>query len=210
MIHEILAVGPLRCNCSIFGDEEKREALVIDPGDDIPDVQAILERHKLKVARIVFTHAHFDHIGRASQLKAATGAPTFMHEAEIPIWESLPEHTSWVPGPPMEQVVIDEFIEEGDSISFGGAEFKILFTPGHSPGSVSLYIPEENKIIGGDVLFKGSVGRTDLPGADHQTLLSSIKTRFLPLDDDVTVVPGHGPLTTIGQERQLNPFLQGL
>ena len=210
MIHEILPVGPLQCNCSIFGDEEKREALVIDPGDDIPEIQAILKRHQLDVGRIVFTHAHFDHIGRASQLKAATGAPTFMHESEMPVWETLPQQAAWMGGPPPEQVAIDNFIEEGDTISFGGAEFQVLFTPGHSPGSISLYIPSENKIVGGDVLFQGSVGRTDLPGADHQTLLNSLKTRFLPLDDSVTVIPGHGPLTTIGRERQWNPFLRDL
>ncbi len=210
MIHEILPVGPLQCNCSIFGDEDKRQAMVIDPGDDIPEIQAILKRHQLTVSRIVFTHAHFDHIGRASILKAETGAPTFMHESEVPVWETLPQQAAWMGGPPPEKVAIDEFIEEGDVISFGGAEFQVLFTPGHSPGSISLYIPSENKIVGGDVLFQGSVGRTDLPGADHQTLLSSLKTRFLPLDDAVTVIPGHGPLTTIGRERAWNPFLQNL
>ena len=209
MIHEILPVGPLQCNCSIFGDEEKSEALVIDPGDDIPQIQQVLDRHNLNVAKIVFTHAHFDHIGRAAQLKESSGAPTFMHEAEVPIWQSVPQQMARY-GEPADPPAIDEFIKEGDKIEFGGAEFQILFTPGHSPGSVSLYIPSENKIVGGDVLFQGSVGRTDLPGADHQTLLHSIKTHFLPLDDSVTVIPGHGPLTSIGQERGWNPFLQGL
>ena len=209
MIHEILPVGPLQCNCSIFGDEDKGQALVIDPGDDIPQVQAILETQQREVSKIVFTHAHFDHIGRAGQLKDATGAPTFMHELEVPVWQSVPQQMARY-GEPAQPPAIDEFFDEGDKIEFAGAEFQILFTPGHSPGSVSLYIPSENKIVGGDVLFQGSVGRTDLPGADHQTLLNSIKTQFLPLDDSIAVIPGHGPITTIGRERDWNPFLQGL
>jgi len=209
MLHEVLPVGPLQCNCSIFGDPESGAALVIDPGDDIPRIQDLIARMGLeRVDKIVFTHAHIDHIGAGAEFKRLTGAPTYLHRAELPVLASLAQQAAWVGVPPPEQVEIDEFLEPGTDVEFAGERFQVLFTPGHSPGSVSLVAPWMNLVVGGDVLFRGSIGRTDLPGGDHATLLRSIRDEFLPLDDSMVVFPGHGPETTIGEERRTNPFLQ--
>lgn len=209
MLHEVLPVGPLQCNCSVFGDPESGKALVIDPGDDIPRVQALIKKMGLSlVDKIVFTHAHIDHIGAGAEFKRLTGAPTYLHEGELPVLASLPQQAAWVGGPAPELVEIDYFIEPGNGIEFAGEEFQTLFTPGHSPASVSLVAPWMNRVIGGDVLFRGSIGRTDLPGGDLPTLLRSIRDQLLPLGDEMVVYPGHGPETTIGQERRTNPFLQ--
>ena len=210
MLHEILPTGALQCNCSIFGDEASGKALVIDPGDDIPDIQAILERHGLTVEKIVFTHAHIDHIGAGAEFKRLTGAPTYLHRAELPVLASLPQQAAWLGAREPEQVEIDHFLEEGDAVEFAGRRFEVLFTPGHSPGSISLYSGDDKLIVSGDVLFRDSIGRTDLPGGDFQTLMSSIRDKLYPLPDDVQVVPGHGPTTTIGRERASNPFLAQL
>jgi glyoxylase-like metal-dependent hydrolase (beta-lactamase superfamily II) len=210
MLLEILPTGPLQCNCSIFGDAESGRALVFDPGDDIPKIQEILERHGLTVETIVFTHAHIDHIGAGAEFKRLTGAPTYLHREELPVLASLPQQASWLGVPPPEQVEIDHFLEEGDTVEFAGRPFEVLFTPGHSPGSISLYSPGDKLIVSGDVLFRDSIGRTDLPGGDFETLMSSIRDKLYPLDDGVTVIPGHGPTTTIGRERRRNPFLAQL
>ena len=210
MLCEILPVGALQCNCSIFGDETTRRAMVIDPGDDLPRIQDILERHGLSVEKIVFTHAHIDHIGAGAEFKRLTGAPTYLHRAELPVLASLPQQASWLGAPEPEQVEIDEFLEEGDAVEFAGRRFEVLFTPGHSPGSIGLYSPQDKLIVSGDVLFRDSIGRTDLPGGDFQTLMDSIRDKLCPLDDDVQVIPGHGPTTTIGHERAHNPFLAQL
>jgi hydroxyacylglutathione hydrolase len=210
MLHEILPVGPLQCNCSIFGERSTGRALVIDPGDDIPEIRAFLENHSLSVEKIVFTHAHIDHIGAGADFKRLTGAPTFLHRAELPVLASLPQQAAWLRIRSPEMVEIDEFLEEGDTVEFAGRSFEVLFTPGHSPGSISLYSPQDKLIVSGDVLFRDSIGRTDLPGGDFQTLMDSIRDKLYPLDDDVLVVPGHGPTTTIGRERLNNPFLTQL
>ena len=211
MLHEILPTGPLQCNCSIFGDEESKRALVVDPGDDVPRIQAILKRHRLTVEKIVFTHAHIDHIGAGAEFKRLSGgAPTYLHRAELPVLASLPQQAAWVGIPEPEQVEIDHFLEEGDTVAFAGRDFEVLFTPGHSPGSISLYSPADKLIVSGDVLFRDSIGRTDLPGGDFPTLMASIRDKLYPLDDEVAVIPGHGPTTTIGRERLYNPFLAGL
>jgi len=210
MVHEILPVGPLQCNCSIFGDESTRKAMVIDPGDDLPRIQAALERHGLAVEKIVFTHAHIDHIGAGAEFKRLTGAPTYLHRAELPVLASLPQQAAWLGTQPPEQVEIDEFLEEGDTVEFGGRGFEVLFTPGHSPGSISLYSGADKLIVSGDVLFRDGIGRTDLSGGDFETLMDSIREKLCPLDDDVRVIPGHGPATTVGREREHNPFLAQL
>lgn len=210
MTHDVLATGPLQCNCQILGDEASRTALVVDPGDDIPQIEQLLERRGLAVAKILFTHAHFDHIGRAAALKRSTGAPTWLHKLEIPVLESLDQQAAWIGVEPGEKVVIDHYYDEGDVIDFCGHELRVLFTPGHSPGSVSFYIPTLERLIAGDVLFRDSIGRSDLPGGDTEQLLASIRDKVLTLPDDTAVFPGHGPSTTIGRERQYNPFLQGL
>jgi len=210
MIHEILPVGMLQCNCSIFGDEQSREAVVIDPGDEIQRILAILEKHQLRVKAIVITHAHIDHIGGAAKLKAATGAPVYMNANDQPLSEHLDTQASWLGMATPEKTNIDVDAREGEKIALGPAEFHVLHTPGHTQGSISLWIPAENKLIAGDTLFLDSIGRTDLPGGDYQQILRSIHDKLLPLDDTTAVIPGHGSNTTIGRERARNPFLQGL
>ncbi len=210
MIHEILPVGPLQCNCSIFGDEESREAIVIDPGDNIGEVLAILARHSLKVKAIVITHAHIDHIGGAAKLKAATGAPVQMNAKDQELYDHLDVQASWLRMETPEKTPIDIDVRDGDSLALGDAVFHVLHTPGHTQGSISLWIPAENKLIAGDTLFRDSIGRTDLPGGDGREILRSIRDKLLTLPDEAVVVPGHGGGTTIGRERERNPFLHGL
>ena len=210
MIHEIIPVGILRCNCSIFGDELNHEAVVIDPGDEIQRIQAILAKHQLRVKAIIITHAHIDHIGGAQKLKAATGAPVYMNANDQPLSEHLGTQAAWLGMATPERTKIDVDAREGEKVVLGPAEFQVLHTPGHTQGSISLWIPAENKLIAGDTLFLDSIGRTDLPGGDYEQILRSIHDKLLPLEDTTAVVPGHGPTTTIGRERARNPFLQGL
>ena len=210
MIHEILPVGMLQCNCSIFGDEQTREALVIDPGDNIPEILEILKRHKFAVKAIVITHAHIDHIGGAHKLKAATGAPVYMNENDAVLRDMMDVQAKWVGMETPETVTIDTPAREGDTLKLGAAEFHVLETPGHTQGSISLWIPVENKLIAGDTLFRDSIGRTDLPGGDGRQILRSIREKLFPLPDDAVVIPGHGEVTTLGREKQFNYFLRGL
>jgi len=200
----------LQCNCSIFGDEQSREAVVIDPGDEIQRVLAILAKHQLRVKAIIITHAHIDHIGGAQKLKAATGAPVYMNANDQPLSEQLDTQAAWLGMATPERTKIDVDAREGEKVALGPAEFHVLHTPGHTQGSISLWIPAENKLIAGDTLFLDSIGRTDLPGGDYEQILRSIHDKLLPLDDSTAVTPGHGPNTTIGRERARNPFLQGL
>ncbi len=210
MIHEILPVGELACNCSIFGEEAGRTAMVIDPGDDVEEILALVKRHNLRVVSIVITHAHLDHVGGVAELKRATGAPVLMNALDQPLYDRIEIQASWLGLPVPEKVVIDARMSEGDEIALGQTKFMVLETPGHSPGSISLWIPSLNKVVSGDALFRDSIGRTDLPGGDSRTLLASIHSKLLVLPDEAQVVPGHGPLTTIGREKAYNPFLQGL
>jgi len=210
MIHEILRVGVLQCNCSIFGDEQTRDAIVIDPGDNIPEVLEIVKRHGLAVKAIVITHAHIDHIGGAHQLRAATGAPVYMNQNDALLRDMLDVQAGWLGVETPEKVTIDTPVREGDKLTLGTVEFAVLDTPGHTQGSISLWIPAENKLIAGDTLFRDSIGRTDLPGGDGRQILRSIHDKLLPLPDETIVIPGHGESTTIGREKQFNYFLQGL
>jgi hydroxyacylglutathione hydrolase len=210
MIHEILPVGALACNCSVFGDEGTREAMVVDPGDDIARVLEIIARHGLTVKAIVITHAHIDHIGGAQKLKQATGAPVYMNLNDTALQKMMAVQAGWLGMRTPEAVQIDVPANEGDKLLVGAAEFHVLHTPGHTQGSISLWIPSEGKLVAGDTLFLDSIGRTDLPGGDSRQILRSIRDKLLPLPDDTEVIPGHGPLTTIGRERELNYFLQGL
>jgi hydroxyacylglutathione hydrolase len=212
MIHEILPVGRLQCNCSIFGDETSHAAIVIDPGDgdDLQHILAILDRHKLKTTAIVITHAHIDHIGGAAELKAATGAPVWMNAADEDLYTHLDQQARWLGMAAPQRTGIDQIARDGDSLKLGPADVHVLHTPGHTQGSLSLWIPAESKLAAGDTLFRDSIGRTDLPGGNGRQILASIKTKLLALPDETLVICGHGPNTTIGRERERNPFLQGL
>jgi hydroxyacylglutathione hydrolase len=210
VIHEILPVGMLQCNCSIFGDEQSHEAIVVDPGDNIAKILDILKRHGLTVKAIVITHAHIDHIGGAAKLKAATGAPVYMNRNDAELYAMLDEQAAWLGMKPPERTTIDSDAREGDTLQLGPAEFHILHTPGHTQGSISLWIPSEGKLVAGDTLFRDSIGRTDLPGGDSDQILRSIHSKLLTLPEEAVVICGHGPSTTIGREKERNPFLQGL
>ena len=208
MIHEILPVGPLQCNCSVIGDEASREGMVVDPGDDIEDVLSIIQKHNLQVKQIVITHAHIDHVGGAMKLRRATGAPILMNQNDYALVKMLDVQASWLgmatPGP----VEIDRSVGDGDKVDAGPLEANVIHTPGHTEGSVCLFFPAQGKLIAGDTLFAGSIGRTDLPGGSFDKIIRSINEKVLALPDETVVVPGHGPLTTIGDERVSNPFLK--
>ena len=208
MIHEIFPVGPLQCNCSIVGDETTHEAMVIDPGDEIGRILEIVKRHNLTVKQIVVTHAHIDHVGGATKLKQATGAPILLNQNDSTLLKMLDIQAAWVGMAVPEKVHIDQNLADGDSLKTGSLAATVLHTPGHTEGSVCLYFAEEKKLIAGDTLFAGSIGRTDLPGGSFQKIMNSLHHRVLALPDETLVVPGHGSLTTIGKERESNPFLQ--
>ena len=210
MIHEILPVGPLQCNCSIFGDEQSREALVVDPGDEIGEIETILKRHELQVKGIIITHAHIDHIGGAAKLKELTGAPVYMNENDMELRAQLDVQAGWIGIEPPAKPEIDVMVRDGDIVALAEQPFHVLHTPGHTQGSISLHVPSENKLIAGDTLFRDSIGRTDLPGGNSRQIIASIKEKLLSLNDGVVVIPGHGPETTIGREREMNYFLRGL
>jgi hydroxyacylglutathione hydrolase len=208
MLHRIFPVGPLQCNCSIIGDEQSREAMVIDPGDQIQDILNILRQEKLTLKQIVITHAHIDHVGGAMKLKAATGAPILMNQNDQALLKMLDMQAAWVGMAPPGAVQVDEAVADGRVLKVGPFSANVIHTPGHTEGSICLYFPEEKKLIAGDTLFAGSIGRTDLPGGSFEKIIRSLHTRVLALPDDTQVTPGHGSQTTIGNERETNPFLQ--
>ena len=214
MILETIPVGPLQCNCSILGDETSLEAIVVDPGDDIARIVAILDRHHLTVKQILITHAHIDHIAGAARLKALTGAPILYNQLDLPLVKMMDVQAGWLGIATPDVRPPDDTLEDGRVISIGAVGNQppaltgnILHTPGHTQGSVCLHLPAQNLLLAGDTLFAGSVGRTDLPGGDGPMLIRSIHEKLLPLPDTTIVVPGHGPNTTIGEERQSNPFI---
>lgn len=217
IIHEILPVGMLQCNCSIIGDPETREALVVDPGDEAARILEVLAKHALTVKAIVSTHAHIDHVGGLRKMQQATGAPVLMHGDDMELYRHLDVQAAWIGMRTPDPVSIDKFLREGDTLRWGRFEANVLHTPGHTPGSISLYLPPRQeteageasaKLLAGDTLFAGSIGRTDLPGGSLEQILRSIQQKLLILPDDTIVYPGHGGVTTIGQERASNPFLE--
>jgi len=200
----------LQCNCSIFGDEQTREAIVIDPGADVSKIVEILERHALKVKAIVITHAHFDHIGGAEKLRALTGAPVWMNGSDEMIAKSLPLQCALFGVPQAKNPGIDFKAKEGDVLTVGNAAFQVLHTPGHTPGSVGLYVPSEGMLVAGDTLFFESIGRTDLPGGSGKKIIQSIHEKIFTLPEETIVLPGHGRNTTVAHEKRFNPFVGAL
>ena len=218
IIHEILPVGLLQCNCSIIGDPKTREALVVDPGDEADKILTILAKHRLTVKAIVSTHAHIDHVGGLRKMQQATGAPVLMHGDDMELYRHLDTQAAWIGLRPPDPAEVDKLLREGDTLRWGCLEANVLHTPGHTPGSISLYLaPRKNnsaaggeaaKLLAGDTLFAGSIGRTDLWGGSLEQILRSIHQKLMILPDETVVYPGHGAVTTIGRERAANPFLE--
>lgn len=207
MIHEIFPVGPLACNCSILADETARRATVIDPGENVEKILAVLQKHHLTVEQIIVTHAHIDHVGGALRLKRLTGAPIYMNQYDLPLLKMMDLQAGWL-GVAAPEVAAPD-VDASDLLALRIAEepAQVLHTPGHTEGSICLHLPMSQLLLAGDTLFAGSIGRTDLPGGDLKKILRSLKERLLPLPDATRVIPGHGIPTTIGQERETNPFL---
>jgi len=256
LIHEIIPVGMLQCNCSILGDPETRDAIVVDPGDEVERILEILRAHGLNVRAIVSTHTHIDHVGGLAKLHAATQAPVLIHEADLDLYRHLDMQAQFLGMRTPESMQIEDFVKEGDSVRWGGYAARVIHTPGHTPGSISLLVekglpsleqgyvdrarPRSAKasaeahlrahlrgnagegaaaalrggefaparLVAGDTLFQGSIGRTDLWGGSMKDILNSIREKLLALPDETLVIPGHGENTTIGEERAENPYLR--
>lgn len=209
MILESLPVGAFQCNCVILGDELSREAIVIDPGDEIERIVEILDHHKLRLTRTLHTHGHLDHIGAAGLLKERTGAAAHIHPGDLPLWRSYAQQAALFGLPPLELPEPDGLLHEGDRIALGGASLSVIETPGHTPGSVCLELerPGEPILFSGDTLFWKGIGRTDLWGGDTLQILRSIREKIFSRPADTLVHPGHGPVTSIRDEKRANPFL---
>lgn len=244
LIHEILPVGLLQCNCHIIGDPQTREAIVIDPGEEVDRILAALGKHRLTVKAILSTHAHIDHVGGLKRLHDVTGAPVMMNEGDVEMYRNMELQAQFLGVAPPPLAKIDTLLTEGQTIRWGNYEARVLHTPGHSLGSISLYLPfsgdaqqtEDSRIVrpntaaeksagslhrshgrcdtqtpwlfAGDTLFAGSIGRTDLWGGSYPEIIRSIRLKLLALPEDTVVFPGHGPSTTLAEERATNPFLQ--
>ncbi|MBX6763731.1 MAG: MBL fold metallo-hydrolase [Rubrobacteraceae bacterium] len=209
MILEKLTVGPFQENCYILGDETSGEGVLFDPGDEAARIALAVEKTNLEISKIVITHAHIDHVGAVAAMVDEYGCPVLMHEEAEPMLQQLPAQAVMMGLRFGKVPQVDEHIADGEKVSVGNLSFEALYTPGHAPGHLSFYCEQEGLVLSGDALFAGSVGRIDLPGGDGQLLMRSIQERLLTLPDETRVYPGHGPSTTIGDEKIGNPFLQG-
>ena len=208
MIHEVIPVGMLQCNCYVLGDEAAGDAVVIDPGDDVERVQEVLRRHRLKLKSILITHAHIDHVGGIEELSRSTGAAVMMHRDDLPLYQNMAIQAAFLGMRPPGTVEVDQFLGDGDRVRWGSRSLEVLHTPGHSPGSLCLYLSgDDHRVFSGDTLFQASIGRTDLWGGSYEEILRSIGEKLLAFSDHTPVFPGHGPATSIGEERRFNPFL---
>ena len=208
MIRETFPVDLLQCNCTILGDEASHEAIVVDPGYEIPRILAALASHHLTVKQIVITHAHIDHIAGALALKEMTGAPIVYSQADLPLVAMMAVQAAWFDLAVPDVAPPDHSPADGEALAVRGIDTTIVHTPGHTEGSLSVYVPRAGLLLAGDTLFAGGVGRTDLPGGNHGKMLASIRERLFPLPAETVVIPGHGPDTTIGEEKLSNPFLR--
>lgn len=215
LIYITIPVGVLQCNCTIVGDPVTREALVIDPGDEVHRILDLIGRHKLSVQAIVSTHAHIDHVGGLSKLHRYTGAPVLMHRDDLSLYQGMDVQAAFLGMQAPEITNVDHLLKEGDILHWGSCQATVLHTPGHTPGSVCLYLPKDAgevtlsnpQLFAGDTLFAGSIGRTDLWGGSMEQIMDSLRSKLMQLPDSTIVHPGHGPVTTVGKERYSNPFL---
>ena len=209
MILEMLTVGPFGENCYVIGDEDTGAGAIVDPGDEATRIALAVEQTNLEITQILITHAHIDHVGAVAALMDEYGCPVLMHAEAEPMLEQLPTQAIMM-GLRFGQVpAVDRYIEDEEVIEVGSLELRSLYTPGHAPGHLAFYAASQGLLLSGDSLFGGSVGRVDLPGGSMEVLMRSIEERLLALPDETHVYPGHGPETTIGNERAHNPFLQG-
>lgn len=210
MRYAIVPVTPFAQNCTIFWCENTRQAAVVDPGGDIDQVLRALADEQLTLAKILVTHGHIDHAGGVATLAAKTGVPVEGPHQDDRFWiEGMPQQSRMFGFPAVESFEPTRWLQEGDKVVFGEVELDVLHCPGHTPGHVVFFDAKSRMLQVGDVLFQGSIGRTDFPRGDHGALIRSIKEKLFPLGDDVEFIPGHGPMSTLGEERRFNPFLSG-
>ena len=207
MLHETFPVGPLACNCSILYDPQALDATVVDPGGDLAKILGFLSLHRLKLRQIVVTHAHLDHIAGAGLLSQRTGAPVVYHQEDLFQLGWMEQQAAWIGVQTPTVAGPDLSAEDGMHLTVGASTGEVLHTPGHTGGSISLHFPQSSLLLAGDTLFRGGIGRTDLPGGDSKLILKSIRDRLLPLPEQTLVIAGHGPSTTLAREREHNPFL---
>ena len=209
---QMLPVGMFQSNCYIVSCSDTNEGVVIDAGDEGETILSAVDRSGVRITAILQTHAHLDHVGALDQVAPALAVPVCMHNDEVPVYERVEQQATMFGLGAPKRVPIDRMLEDGEKINIGNLVAEVVHAPGHSPGSVCFYFANETppRIIVGDVLFKGSIGRTDLPGGDYGTIMNTLAGVFLPLSDDTIVYSGHGPETTIGEEKRFNPFLSPL